>query len=53
VRLDQAAAVKQHAQMIYQQVVVMKLMPMNNATSLTDAERSLFAKWFEDGARVE
>ncbi|MBE0590039.1 MAG: hypothetical protein CVU36_15370 [Betaproteobacteria bacterium HGW-Betaproteobacteria-9] len=53
VRLDQPAAVKQHAQMIYQQVVVMKAMPMNNATGLTDAERGLFAQWFKDGARVE
>ncbi|UJW79500.1 urate hydroxylase PuuD [Hydrogenophaga sp. SL48] len=53
VRLDSAGAVKQHAQMVYQQVVVMKLMPMNNATGLTDAERALFSKWFEGGARVE
>jgi len=53
VRLDQPAAVKQHAQMIYQQVVVMKLMPMNNATGITDAERALFAKWFTDGGRID
>jgi uncharacterized membrane protein len=53
VRLDQPAAVKQHAQMIHQQVVVMKAMPLNNATGLTDAERALFAKWFTDGAKVE
>jgi uncharacterized membrane protein len=53
VRLDSAEALKQHAQMVYQQVVVMKLMPMNNATGITDAERALFAKWFEAGARVE
>jgi len=48
VRLDSADALKQHAQMVYQQVVVMKLMPMNNATGLTDAERALFAQWFKN-----
>ena len=53
VRLDSADALKQHAQTVYQQVVVMKLMPMNNATGITDAERALFAKWFTDGAKVE
>ncbi|MDP2407488.1 urate hydroxylase PuuD [Hydrogenophaga sp.] len=53
VRLDQPAAVKQHALMIYQQVVLMKAMPMNNATGLTDAERALFAQWFMDGAPTD
>jgi len=53
VRLDSADALKQHAQMVYQQVVVMKLMPMNNATGLTDAERALFAQWFKDGSKVD
>jgi uncharacterized membrane protein len=50
VRLDSPEALKLHAQAVYQQVVVSKLMPMNNATGLTDAERALFAKWFKDGA---
>jgi len=31
--------------------VVGKLMPINNATGLTEEERALFAKWFRDGAR--
>jgi len=42
--------VKQHAQAIYQQVVVQKLMPMNNATQMTDAERAMVRRWFEAGA---
>ncbi len=50
VRLDSADGLKKHAQTIYQQVVVSKLMPLNNATGLTDSERALFAKWFEQGA---
>ena len=53
VRLDSAAGVKQHAQTLYQQVVVARTMPMNNATGITDAERALIAKWFEGGARAQ
>ena len=49
-RLDSAGMAKQHAQAIYQQVVVQKLMPMNNATGMTDAERALIQRWFEAGA---
>ena len=44
--------VSQHAQSIYQQVVVSKIMPMNNATGITDAERLLVKQWFEAGAKV-
>jgi uncharacterized membrane protein len=50
VRLDSPEAVKQHAQNIYQQVVVTKQMPMNNSTAITDAERELIAQWFKAGA---
>ena len=53
VRLDSPAALKQHAQTVYQQVVVSKLMPLNNATGLTDAERALFERWFRGGAKTE
>jgi len=53
VRLDSAQNVKLHAQNIYQQVVVAKVMPMNNATGLTDAERLLIKQWFEAGARTD
>jgi uncharacterized membrane protein len=50
VRLDSPEAVKLHAQNIYQQVVVTKQMPMNNATGLTEAERALVGQWFTSGA---
>jgi uncharacterized membrane protein len=50
VRLDSPAALKQHAQAVYQQAVVTKLMPMNNATGMTDSERALVAEWFRSGA---
>jgi uncharacterized membrane protein len=49
-RLDSAASVRQHAQAIYQQAVVQKLMPMNNATQITEAERALIGRWYVAGA---
>jgi uncharacterized membrane protein len=52
VRLDSPAALRQHAQAVYQQVVVSKTMPMNNSTGITDAERGLVRQWFEAGART-
>ncbi len=53
VRLDSPHHVASHAQVIYQQVVVTKIMPMNNATGITDAERALIQSWFEAGASVQ
>jgi len=53
VRLDTPAALRQHAQAVYQQAVVTKVMPMNNSTGITDAERALIGRWFQAGARVE
>jgi uncharacterized membrane protein len=50
VRLDTPASVKTHAQAVYQQVVVTRQMPMNNATGITDDERELVKRWFEAGA---
>jgi len=51
VRLDTPELIAQHAQQIYQQAVIAKTMPMNNATQLTDAERDLLKRWVESGAR--
>jgi len=53
VRLDSPQQVKQHAQNVYQQVVLTKQMPMNNATGITDAERALIAQWFQAGAKTD
>ena len=53
VRLDSAEQVASRAQLIYQQVVLQKLMPMNNATQMTDAERDLIARWHAAGAPVQ
>ncbi len=53
VRLDSAAHVKRHAQAIYQQAVVTKIMPMNNATGISEAERMVIKTWFETGAKTD
>jgi uncharacterized membrane protein len=53
VRLDSPALVKQHAQTVYQQVVLLKIMPMNNATGITDDERAQIKQWYEAGAKTE
>jgi len=53
VRLDSPQALATHAQAVYQQVVVTKIMPMSNATNMTDAERGMVKQWFEAGAKVD
>lgn len=51
VQLHTPALIEKQAQAIYQQVVVQKTMPLNNATQMTDAERALVAQWFQAGAK--
>ena len=53
VRLDSPAALKLHAPQVYQQAVVTRLMPMNNATGITEAERQAIKHWFDAGAKTE
>jgi uncharacterized membrane protein len=53
VRLDSPDAVLAHAPQIYQQAVVLKAMPLNNATQITDAERDVLRRWYEGGARPD
>jgi len=53
VRLDSATHVKLHAQAIYQQAVVTKIMPMTNATGISEAERMVIKQWFETGAKTD
>ena len=53
VRLDSSAEIARHAQQIYQQSVVSKLMPMNNATQITPEERAVLKRWFEAGSQVQ
>ena len=53
VRLDSPEAVAAHAQMLYQQAVVTRIMPMNNATGISEAERAMIKQWFESGAHTQ
>jgi uncharacterized membrane protein len=50
VALHEPALVVAQAQTIYQQTVVLKAMPMNNSTQITEEERLLVKRWFEAGA---
>ena len=52
VRLDSPEALKLHAQAVYQQAVVTKIMPMSNSTGMTEAERALIGAWFKAGAKT-
>jgi uncharacterized membrane protein len=45
--VDSEALASANAQLIYQQVVAAKLMPLANSTQMTDDERALVGRWFE------
>jgi len=47
IQLHTSGLIEQNAQALYQQTVVLKLMPMNNATGITEDERALLGRWFE------
>ena len=51
IRLDSAALNEGQAQAIYQQVVVTRAMPINNATGITEQERATIKQWFEGRAK--
>ncbi len=53
VRLDSPGELQRHAQAVYQQAVVTRQMPMNNATGITEAERALIGQWFLSGAKAD
>jgi uncharacterized membrane protein len=48
--LTSSAGIVQNAQRIYQQVVVTRIMPLGNATQITDEERAVIAAWVSAGA---
>ncbi len=53
VRLDAPDQILAHAPQMYQQAVVLKAMPLNNATQITDAERDVLKRWYEAGAKAD
>ena len=52
VQLHTPELIARNAQLIYQQAVVLKQMPINNSTQITEAERALLGRWFAAGAGV-
>jgi uncharacterized membrane protein len=53
IRLDAPDMIRAHAAQMYQQAVVLKAMPLNNATQITDAERAVLKRWYEAGAHPD
>lgn len=51
IQLHTPELIVRNAQAVYQQSSVLKLMPLNNATQMTDAERALVKRWYEAGAK--
>ena len=51
--LTSADGIVQNAQRIYQQVVVTRIMPLGNATQITDEERAVIAAWVTAGATAK
>ena len=52
VRFDTPEAIVAHARDIEQQAVILKVMPMNNATGITDEERAVLGRWVAQGAHA-
>ncbi|MGN7877013.1 urate hydroxylase PuuD [Roseateles sp. 22389] len=48
IQFHEPQLIEQHAAEIYQQVVVQKSMPLNNATGITDEERATLGRWFKE-----
>jgi len=46
VMLDTDAQIEAQAELIYQQTVVTRVMPIGNLTAMTDAERLVIAQWY-------
>jgi len=46
---DRPEQIRSHAQLIYQQVVLQRAMPLGNLTKITAEERDTIAKWVEKG----
>ena len=53
IQLHTPELIAKNAQAMYQQAVVSRIMPLNNATQITEAERAKIGAWFTNGAKVE
>jgi uncharacterized membrane protein len=53
VALHRPELILKHAAQIQQMVVLQRLMPLNNATGITEDERALIGRWFAAGASAQ
>jgi uncharacterized membrane protein len=53
VLLHTPADLVQNAQRLYQQVAVLRIMPLGNITKMTDQDRAVLAEWVKSGAKME
>jgi len=51
IRLDEPTLVISQRDAIYQQVVITRQMPFNNATGISDEERALIGRWFAEAGQ--
>jgi uncharacterized membrane protein len=51
ISLETEAQIKSHSQLIYQQAVLQKAMPLGNVTKMTDEERTLIARWYDTSVK--
>jgi len=51
IRLDEPTLVLSQRDAIYQQVVISRQMPFNNATGISDQERALIGRWFAEAGQ--
>ena len=48
IELDGPEKLQQHAEKVYRAVVITRTMPLANLTKMTETERHLIARWFEE-----
>ncbi len=51
-QLHSAELIEKNAQALYQQAVLQKTMPLNNATGISEEERQLLGRWFQGRGRA-
>ena len=53
VALNTPELIEKNAQAVYQQVAVLKLMPIKNATQITELEFNQVKQWFKAGTPAQ
>ncbi len=51
--LSNPADIQKNAQRVYQQVIVTRIMPLGNATQMTEQERAVINAWVKAGAKAD